>query len=156
MLSRILVPKISRQHSAIELHVKCMEVASVKMKLFWHMSFERFEPCCETSLVNRDGIDLLACLLLDDGGCGLETTLKWIDEGLSRTDDAISAQTESLCWDRETWGAMISLGGVEIYSLLDENVCMDLDLKSFQTALSEWKKFIMSEPKAQGTKHIAM
>ncbi len=51
---------------------------------------------------------------------------------------------------------MISLGGVEIYSLLDENVCIDLDLKSFQTALSEWKKFIMSEPKAQGTKHIAM
>lgn len=133
-----------------------MKVATVEIKLFWSTSFGRLVPFCESNIVSENDIDLLSCLLMDDGGLSLNITLAWLDECLRQINDVVSLRIESQCWARETWGVMIRLDGVEIYSLIDESCYTTLDLNSFHIVLSEWKNFIISEPQLKKIKYIAI
>ncbi|MBU2713920.1 hypothetical protein [Zooshikella harenae] len=133
-----------------------MEMASVEIKLFWSEPFGNLTPVCETDVLSEDGIDLLGCLLMDDGGLTEEHTFNWINEGLKRVDAVISGSSKSQDWDREAWGASISSNSVEVYSLLEESCSATLNISSFKAALKEWQNFIMSEKRPKEVKYVVV
>lgn len=47
-------------------------------------SVEVSSPWCSTDVVGVDGVDLLACLLIVDGGVPFNETIPWLDEGVNR------------------------------------------------------------------------
>lgn len=101
-------------------------------------------PWCRTDVVGPDQVDILACLLLDDGGLTLGHTISWMDEGLSRVMSVRGAQNAFFDWWRETWGADIYNKGVKIYSLHDEAFAVTISLDNFEKALRDWKAFLLS------------
>lgn len=119
----------------------------MKISFTWKESFGELMPVCNVDLFNKDDINLLACILMDDGGLPYIQTVSWIEEGISDTDSVIKGITESKDWVRETWGVNLRRDNAKIYSLYDENYFDVIDINLFRRVLVEWKDFIQSEPK---------
>lgn len=56
----------------------------MKLTFSWKSTAGRWDPLCVSNVVNKDGISLLACLLMDDGGQGHLDAVPWISEGIAR------------------------------------------------------------------------
>lgn len=56
----------------------------MKLHFSWKESGGALSPTCSSTMVNRDGVSLLACLLTDEGGQLFLDTVPWLDEGLDR------------------------------------------------------------------------
>lgn len=116
----------------------------MKINFYLEESMGDPTPWCSTDVGGANDVDLLACLLLDDGGLPLECTISWLDEGLSRIISVKNAEkvfTESV---RETWTADISISEVKVYSLHDEEFAVTISLDDFEKALLGWRKFVVS------------
>lgn len=111
-------------------------------------------PVCSSSVVNRDGVSPLACLLNDDGGQLFLNTLPWLNEGLDRVRSVKGAKVDFVDWSRDAWGAELTRENVKIYSLHDENYFELIGIESFETALSAWLDFIKQKPEAGAIKEI--
>jgi hypothetical protein len=118
----------------------------MKLTFSWRSKLGIICPHCSSELVNKDGINILSCLLMDDGGIPYHQSVSWIMEGITRIDSVLNGETISSNWDRESWGALITLDGVKIYSLHDENYFEDITLQQFRYALVVWESFVESEP----------
>lgn len=119
----------------------------MKIKLSWVSSVEGdVTPFCDSSVLRKDGVSPLACLLMDDGGQGYADTLPWLDEGIAKTSAAIKGDVIVENWSRDAWGAKISLDGVEVYSLYDEGYSEMLTVTMFLHALLAWREFVKSTP----------
>jgi hypothetical protein len=112
------------------------------------------DPCCSSPTVNKDGVSLLCCILMDNGGLSLENTVPWIDHGIARLDAVMSGEATTDDWGRETWGAEVWADEVRIYSLLDEDYSESITALSFRRALVAWREFILSPPDSGATKEV--
>ncbi|TWR61793.1 hypothetical protein FIV41_07210 [Pseudomonas marginalis] len=91
-----------------------------------------------------DDVDILACLLIDDGGGPFVETILWLDEGLNRLIAVRREDEVSTEWARDAWATHISKSGVKIYSLYDEDFSITISLDDFERALRGWKDFLLS------------
>lgn len=107
--------------------------------------------CCKSDHVAEQGVSLLACLLMDDGGLGHENSAQWIEKGMAMIDGVRIGKSSSCSWDRETWGADITAGGVTIYSLHDDSWAEEISLSSFREALSTWREFLLEDETCLGS-----
>jgi len=112
----------------------------------WGASVGALSPNCSSSVVNKDGVSPLACLLTDDGGQMLLDTVSWLDEGMDRIKLVKKSKVDFLDWSRDAWGAELTKEQVRIYSLHDESYCELLSIDSFEIALLAWLNFIQLEP----------
>jgi len=112
----------------------------------WETAMGNMTPSYHTDVVNKDGISLLACILMDDGGVPYLETLPWLTEGIDKIASIKNKEIDFYDWSRETWGAELTLGEVKIYSLHDEDYFQLLSLDEFEKALVAWKDFIQSTP----------
>jgi len=97
-------------------------------------------------MINKDGIDALACLLTDDGGQKLLDTVPWLDEGVNRINLVRNASVDFADWSRDAWGAELTRERAKIYSLYDDDCFEVLELDSFEMALLAWRNFIQLKP----------
>ncbi|MCE0917623.1 MULTISPECIES: hypothetical protein [unclassified Pseudomonas] len=116
----------------------------MEIVFFWSGEGSDREPGCRSDVLGRDGIDFLACLLTDHGGQKYESTIAWLDEGLSRVGLVRSGTIGSCDWSRDSWGVELKGQVAKIYSLCDEGCCFVLSINDFEKALLDWKKFIMT------------
>jgi len=101
-------------------------------------------PWCSTDALGPDDVDILACLLIDDGGGPFVETIPWLDEGLNRLIAVRREDEVSTEWARDAWATHISKSGVKIYSLYDEDFSITISLDDFERALRGWKDFLLS------------
>jgi hypothetical protein len=123
-----------------------LRMQTMKITFSWDNSTDTLSPCCTSEVVNSDGISLLSCLLMDDGGLPYLQTVPWIYEGISKIDAVLRGEVDSYRWDREAWGVLITAGEAIIYSLLDEDYFEVISAQEIKSALESWGEFIQSEP----------
>lgn len=121
-----------------------IDLLGVGMDFYWGESDSRRWPCCRSGVLNGDGVDLIACLLMDDGGQTYLETVPWLDEGLDKIRQISRDQIEVIEWSRDAWGVVLAGKVAKIYSLYDETYFLDVTLEDFEGALLGWKKFIIS------------
>ena len=126
----------------------------MQLSFSWNDASGFLSPHCECDAVSVDGICLLASILLDDGGCGHEHSIYWLNEGLRSIDSVSSGESRSLDWSRETWGAKLTRNEVKTYSLHDESYSQQFSLKQFHTALVAWNSFLQKPPSLEWTEQI--
>ncbi|WP_433693515.1 hypothetical protein [Herbaspirillum seropedicae] len=126
----------------------------MKLILSWERSIDGPVPRCISDLVNKDGIDLLACLLTDDGGQSLSDTLPWLDEGVNRINLVKDASVDIIDWSRDAWGVELTIEQAKIYSLYDDDCFEVLQLRNFEKALLAWRNFIQLKPEFRSDKTI--
>ena len=128
----------------------------MQLTFSWTEQHGTLSPHCESNVVNRDGMCLLASILMDDGGCGHAHSIDWLDEGLKRIDSVSSGESRALDWSRETWGATLTNKEVTIRSLHDESYSQRVGLKEFETALAAWKSFLQHTPSLESSMQVAV
>ncbi|MCO7580453.1 MULTISPECIES: hypothetical protein [Pseudomonas] len=111
---------------------------------FWDDEDGACVPNCRSSVLNENGVDFLACLFTDHGGQKYESSIPWLDEGLSRIRLVKSGVVEKADWSRDSWGVELSKSLAKIYSLYDEDCCSIINIDEFERALLGWKGFILS------------
>lgn len=111
---------------------------------FWEGEGQSREPNCRTDVIGSDGVDFLACLLTDHGGQNYQSTIDWLDEGLSRIDLVKHGVIGSSEWDRDSWGVEIKDRKAKIYSLYDDGCFSIIDVEDFERALFGWRQFILA------------
>lgn len=112
----------------------------------WKCDSDRCAPVSKSDLLNKDGLSLLDCVLMDDGGLTERETLHWLTEGIERIKRVQSGELQASDWCRETWGVQFSTSNAKIYSLYDEEYYQIIPLESFFKVLQEWCAFHQSEP----------
>jgi hypothetical protein len=116
----------------------------MRLKFFW---IDDRSPCCEVTPAGPFGYPILGCILGDDGGLRLSTSIKDLEDGVRRVDAVLQSATPlSLDWDRETWGATIQANKVKLYSLHDENYAEFMATPAFRKALFQWWNFVGAGP----------
>jgi len=128
----------------------------MKVTFSWKNTVGVVSPHCTSETTNRDGINLLSCLLMDDGGIPYPLSIPWIREGIKRADSVLSGGTVSSSWDREAWGAVITIDGVKIYSFHDEGYFENITFRQFNNALVSWRDFLESKPNFRKKKNIEL
>jgi hypothetical protein len=128
----------------------------MNIKLSWENSTGALTPCCTSDEVNSDGISLLSCLLMDDGGIPYLETIPWINEGIYKINSILRGEISSYSWDREAWGALITVDEVKVYSLHDEEYFQIVSVQEIKCALESWLEFIQSEPILGDKKNISL
>lgn len=99
-------------------------------------------PDCNTDIINEDGVDMLACLLNDDGGQGYKKSIEWIDFGISKTIQVIEKKLKDFTWDRDSWGVNLIEDKAVIYSLLDDGYSITMKIDDFYNTLLKWRDFL--------------
>ncbi|MDK1399555.1 hypothetical protein [Pseudomonas protegens] len=122
-----------------------IDLLGVEMGFYWGESDGRRWPGCRSGVLNGDGVDLLACLLMDDGGQPYLETVPWLDEGLNKIRQISIGQIEVVEWSRDAWGVVLAGKVAKIYSLYYGAYFLDVTLEDFEGALRAWKKFILSQ-----------
>ncbi|MEN1793189.1 hypothetical protein AAIH52_34545, partial [Pseudomonas aeruginosa] len=82
----------------------------MKIRYFWAGEGENKEPSCQSDVLSDDGIDLLACLFVDHGGQKYESSIAWLDEGLSRVNQIRRGAIECPDWSRDSWTPVDAVG----------------------------------------------
>ncbi len=117
----------------------------MKISFSWRGDGGAREPICQSDLVGHDGIDFLACLLMDGGGRKYESTIAWLDEGLRKVAQVKSRKIDSCDWDRDSWGVELYGETAKIYSLYEDGCFMLLAIDDFEEALLGWRGFLTVE-----------
>ena len=113
----------------------------------WDSINGEVEPVCHADNEAEGIIDIVGCLLMDDGGLGCANSVSWLDEGLRAVAAVKSGEADSQDWSRETWGAYLCGEEAEIYSLQDESFKRDIDIDRFQKILGAWRNFVVAMPR---------
>lgn len=126
------------------------------MKLYfsWLQLEGDIYPNCSSEFVNVDGVSIICCLLMDDGGQRFLDTVSWLNEGIECINLVKGVNSEPVIWSRDAWGVELINSKAKIYSLYDESYFELFDIDSFKIALSEWIIFIQSKANLEGGKII--
>ena len=115
----------------------------MKLTFYWSENPAGKQPICSSDEVDSSGVSPLCCILMDDGGVDLKTSVSWLREGVSRVNTVLSGVAkERADWDRESWGSSITSLETTIYSLLDEHCTQTVSTTDFRRALVEWLRFV--------------
>jgi hypothetical protein len=114
----------------------------MKIEFLWKERDSNKYPYCSSSLTDNSGVDLIACVLMDDGGCGYHDSISWLSEGIDNIRNIKNKKIHTYDWDRESWGVKLSADTAIIYSLYDEDCTFALSIDDFETILCAWKDFI--------------
>jgi len=128
----------------------------MKVTFSWESASGTISPHCASETVNKDGINLVSCLLMDDGGIPYLQSIPWIREGIARVEMILSGKAESSSWDREAWGVSMTIDEARIYSLQDEDYFESFTLQQLKNALVSWKSFVELKPDAGEWKDIEL
>jgi hypothetical protein len=120
----------------------------------WKRDSGGYHPVSTSSLLNQDGVSLLDCVLMDNGGLPYLDTIPWLNEGIERIKSVATGELECSDWSRETWGVEFTDNKAKIYSLYQEEYIQIIDLDVFLKALQMWTAFIQSEPDDRKVKAI--
>ena len=134
-------------------NLSVVHVLMTQLTFSWLLDDKGFTPTCVSS---QPAPCPLACVLIDDGGLNLATTIQWIDVGLQQTVAVTNGDLACFEWGREAWAATIEFDGVTVYSLHDETVCAKIELARFHNALSAWKRFLTSKPSENSTATVSI
>ncbi|MET1256926.1 hypothetical protein [Aliikangiella maris] len=118
----------------------------MKLELYWEEDDGQLVPRCHSDDVNSDGINLVSCLLMDDGGIPYQETVQWIEEGVEKVEAISNDSNSSLDWSREAWGASLTPEVTKVYSLHDEEYFSEISTSEFKEILTMWRDFIKSTP----------
>ncbi|WP_447894316.1 hypothetical protein [Vreelandella sp. GE22] len=128
----------------------------MKISFLWKNVLGVVSPHCVPETTNEDGINLLSCLLMDDGGVPYQQTIPWVQKGIKQVDSVLSGEVESSSWGRESWGVSITTREAKIYSLYDDEYFENIDTEQFRDALALWKTFLESKPRLEKSKDIVI
>ena len=128
----------------------------MKLTFLWEKLNDVFYPVCTSKNVDKDGVNIICCLLMDDGGIPYIQSLPWLREGIVGVDSVLNREVASSSWNRESWGALITIEQVKIYSLFDEAYFENFTIKQFKCALCAWKIFLESQPDLGEQKNIEL
>lgn len=128
----------------------------MKLRFSWEYESGNLSPNCSSEDASKDGIDLLSCLLMDNGGVPFGDCLSWIREGVARIDSVLSGEVTSASWDRESWGMLITINEARIYSLHEESCFQNFTLQRMRVALISWGHFLQTEPEIQKVKVVEL
>lgn len=103
-------------------------------------------PSASYSQQALGAIEPLPTILTDDGGLDLNTSLNWIDEGLSMLEQVESGAKPDCEWNREEWGARIFADRVVIAYLHDDELREIVPTAIFKKVLSSWRNFVAAGP----------
>ena len=120
----------------------------MKLRFSWNRVGALEIPVCEEIDTEPGALSPLSCLLMDDGGQGLDASSKYLDLGVQRVDQVLAGALSESSWDRDAWGARLSRSEVEICSLFDDDCSERVLLVSFRQALVEWGRFVKSSCRA--------
>ncbi len=112
----------------------------------WKALNGSLHPVSASDLRSDQGLDLLSDILMDDGGLSILNSVKWSKVALGKIRQIKEGALENYDWGREAWSASITLDGVVIYSLLDKNCSLKVDLSVFNRILSAWVSFLQTDP----------
>lgn len=115
----------------------------MKIEFFWTTNSPVKQPYPKTNIKNHEGVDLLACFLMDDGGCGCEDAVEDIDDGLYELGLFMSGKEKDFDWARHSWGAKKENKDIKIYSLYDEEYFVTMNIGDFNEAVKSWRDFIL-------------
>ena len=105
------------------------------INFFWTENSPVKQPYAQTNITNEDGVDLLSCLLGDDGGCG--HYVEDIDKGLQSISLAKANREKMFDWARHSWAVEFRGESARIYSLYDEEYDVVMYLDDFEIALKD-------------------
>src|SRR5690349_8348629 len=88
-------------------------------------------PVCDSDTVRSDGVSPIACLLGDDGGCGMDHLIEWTDEAWEATSSIMKGAENSFVWDCEDFGATIGPRTTRVYSLYVDSCSETMETGSF-------------------------
>ncbi|PQO40939.1 hypothetical protein [Blastopirellula marina] len=117
---------------------------NIECRFSWKSEPVGYTPVCSSNFLNRHGVSLLDCVLMDNGGLCTSETIPWLNEGIERVKAVASGKVESSHWSRETWGVKFQGETARIYSLHDETYLQTLSLSGFRKALEEWIDFLQT------------
>ncbi|MEJ2612549.1 MAG: hypothetical protein P8179_21435 [Candidatus Thiodiazotropha sp.] len=126
------------------------------LKLSWKNTFESCVPFCETDSLSDKNVDMLANILMDDGGIPYKETISWLDHAIKNSGLVENGEIDSFDWDREAWGAEITKGGVTLHSLLDETYTQMIRLDTFISSLKEWEAFLNTHYSSKTTYEVSV
>lgn len=126
----------------------------MNLTLSWEQQAGRVIPSCSSAIVNQDGVSLLACLLMDDGGQGYLDTIPWLVEGIAKVDSVANGEVSEANWDRDDWGVTLRSDKATVYSLHDEAYTEVIELCTFRRALDAWLKFVQSTPSPNSKRDV--
>lgn len=115
----------------------------MRICFFWDEEDGAFVPNCQSDITSESGVDFLACLFTDHGGQSYESSMPWLDEGLSRILSVKHGVVKNIDWSRDSWGVELNQRYAKIYSLYDEEYFSVISLEEFEKALTGWRKFIL-------------
>ena len=118
---------------------------SVEFEFFWIEDRGRKEPYLKTSIKNNNGLDLLTCLLSDDGGLGYKQLAEDVDKGIYEVNLIKEGKSKTFDWALHSWGAVLGPKEVKIYSLYDEDYFFIMEFNDFEKVLKGWRKFMSEE-----------
>ncbi|MCX2803308.1 hypothetical protein OQJ68_16100 [Microbulbifer thermotolerans] len=128
----------------------------MKIMFSWKISEEFVFPYCTSDNLNKDDISILSCLLMDDGGIPYIQSIPWIQKGIEKIDPVVNGKAKSASWDREAWGALITINGAKIYSLFEEDYFEEITLEQLRIALISWMNFIKTRPEHGKSEEIEL
>jgi hypothetical protein len=118
----------------------------MKIRFYWREYFGELAPACETDAVNKDGVSLLSCLLMDNGGTPYLQDLPGLEQGLDFIQAVKRGEANEIDWGREVWAALIRKHWVKIYSEFQEGYATEMNVDAFEQVLRAWIEFIQTPP----------
>ncbi len=103
---------------------------------------------CASEREASHGVSPLAHILDDDGGLGVDHSLRWIEEGKKLALDALSGAPGSLRWAREYFFVEMDGDRTIAVSESDPSCRETLSTKEFLSALAAWQQFLAAGPAA--------
>jgi hypothetical protein len=70
----------------------------MNIQFSWECDADRYAPVSSSNLLNQDGLSLLDCVLMDDGGQRYLKTIPWLNEGMKRIKAVAMGELESSDW----------------------------------------------------------
>jgi hypothetical protein len=112
----------------------------------WSRIASGYTPVSRSDLLNHEGVSLIDCVLMDDGGLHYLESIPWMNECIKRITSVASGTLKASDWSRETWGVSFTKNTATIYSLHDEGYIQTVSLAGFFKVLQEWVAFLQSGP----------
>lgn len=117
---------------------------NIECSFSWKSEPVGYTPVCNSNFVNRHGVSLLDCVLMDNGGLCASETIPRLRDGIKRAQSVAAGEVASSDWHSETWAVELQSDKAKIYSRYDEQYLQTLSLEGFLKALEEWTTYLQT------------